>query len=113
MAARRLSIDELAGGKAVATFVGKDHGATVCLFVGSFAPGRGPKLHRHPYDETFVLQGGRATFTVEGETIEAAAGQIVVVPAGAAHKFVVSGEDDLHSVNIHAAAEMQTEWLEE
>ena len=111
--AKRLSIEELAGGKPVATFVGKEHDATVSFFVGSFAPGRGPSLHRHPYDETFILEEGRATFTVEGETIEAGAGEIVVVPAGAAHKFASSGDDDLRSVNIHAAPAMATEWLEE
>ena len=108
-----LSIQELAGGKPVASFEGKDHGATVSFFVGSFAPGRGPKLHTHPYDETFILEDGRATFTVDGETIEAEAGQIVVVPAGVAHKFVSSGDGDLRSVNIHAAPAMATEWLEE
>ena len=110
---RPLSIAELADGKPVATFLGKDHGATVSFFVGSFAPGRGPKLHTHPYDETFILEAGRAKFTVDGETIEAEAGQIVVVPAGAPHKFVVTGDRDMRSVNIHAAAEMSTTWLEE
>ena len=108
-----LSIEELAGGKPVATFVGKDHRATVSFFVGSFAPGRGPKLHTHPYDETFILEEGRATFTVDGETVEAEGGEIVVVPARTPHKFVVTGDRDMRSVNIHAAPEMSTDWLEE
>ena len=108
-----LSIQELAGGKPVASFEGKDHGATVSFFVGSFAPGRGPRLHTHPYDETFILEEGRATFTIDGETIEAEAGQIVVVPGGTPHKFVVTGDRYMRSVNIHAAAQMSTAWLEE
>ncbi len=82
------------------------------FFAGSYAPGRGPSLHRHPYDETFIVQDGSATFTVDGETVEVEAGQIVVVPADATHKFT-TGEAGMRSVNIHAASEMQTEWLEE
>ena len=109
----RLSITELAGGDPVLKFEGKDHGTGISFFVGSFAPGRGPDLHRHPYEETFILHEGSATFTVDGETIKAEAGQIVIVPGGAAHKFISSGDTDLRSVNIHPAPEMATEWLEE
>ena len=36
----------------------------------------------HPYEEIIVVQDGRASFTVGGATIEATAGQIVVIPAG-------------------------------
>ncbi len=39
-------------------------------------------LHRHPYEEVFVVQEGTATFTAGDETIEAKGGQVVVVPAG-------------------------------
>jgi quercetin dioxygenase-like cupin family protein len=73
----------------------------------------GPGLHRHPYEETFIVEEGRATFTVDGETIEAHAGQIVVVPAGAAHGFVSSGDDVLRQVSIHPSDHMVQEWLEE
>ena len=61
------------------------------FFIGTFPPGTGPGLHRHPYDETFIVEAGSATFTIADETVELAAGQIAVVPAGTPHKFV-SGE---------------------
>ncbi len=110
--ATAIEFAQLADGKAVATFIGKEHGATVSFFAGTFGARRGPRLHRHPYDETFIVEDGSATFTVDGETVEARAGDIVVVPGGAAHKFL-TGEEGMRSVNIHAAAEMETEWLEE
>ncbi len=69
--------DELPG-----RFEGADHGAGVSFFLARTPPGRGPSLHRHPYEETFVVHEGRLNFTVDGETIEAGAGQIVIDVAG-------------------------------
>jgi mannose-6-phosphate isomerase-like protein (cupin superfamily) len=39
-------------------------------------------------------------------------GQVIVVPAGVAHKFVNSGEERLRQVDIHASERFVTEWLE-
>ena len=64
-----------------ARFEGADHGAQVSFFITTHERGAGPDLHRHPYEETFIVQGGEALFTIEDETIAAMAGQIVVVPA--------------------------------
>lgn len=50
-------------------------------------PDVGPRLHRHPYAETFLIRRGSATFTVGAEQVEAHAGQIVVMPAGPPHTF--------------------------
>jgi len=110
---RPIPVADLEGNKVARRFEGADHGATISLFVGRFPPGTGAKLHRHPYDETFVLEEGGATFTVDGATVEAQAGSILVVPAGAAHGFVSSGEVDLHQISIHAAGRMVQEWLED
>jgi quercetin dioxygenase-like cupin family protein len=103
---------DLTRGGTVARFEGADHGAPVSLFAGEIAPGKGPVLHRHPYEETFVLQAGTATFTVDGEAVEAGTGKIVVVPAGAAHRFLVTGAEPLRFVSIHPAARMVQEDLE-
>jgi mannose-6-phosphate isomerase-like protein (cupin superfamily) len=75
-------------------------------------PGGGPKLHRHPYEEVFIVQEGTATFTAGDETVEVNGGQVVVVPAGVAHKFVNSGQERLRQVDIHASERFVTEWLE-
>src|SRR5215210_4242460 len=78
-------------GNLIGRFEGRDHNSSVSFFIGTFPPGTGPGLHRHPYDETFIVEAGSATFTVGDETFELGAGQIAVVPAETPHKFV-SGE---------------------
>jgi quercetin dioxygenase-like cupin family protein len=91
---------------------GNNHNAAVSVIVVDAPPGGGPKLHRHPYEEVFVIQEGTVTFTAGGETINANGGQVVVVPAGVAHKFLNTGEDRLRQVDIHASDRFVTEWLE-
>lgn len=88
------------------------HGANLCLIFNMAAPGEGPRLHRHPYPETFIIRAGRALFTVADAEIEAVPGQIVVVPAGVPHKFVNPGPDVLETIDIHEAGSFDTEWLE-
>jgi mannose-6-phosphate isomerase-like protein (cupin superfamily) len=102
----------LPGGENAVRFDGREHGASVSFFITRNKPGTGPKLHKHPYDETFIMQEGEARFTVGEESIEAAAGEIVVVPANTPHGFVNTGEGVLRQVNIHASPRMETEWLE-
>ena len=76
-------------------------------------PGGGPKLHRHPYEEVFLVQEGFATFTAGEQTVEVKVGQVVVVPAGVAHKFVNTGAGRLRQVDVHASERFTTEWLED
>ena len=86
-------------GNLIARFEGRDHGSSVSFFIGTFEAGTGPALHRHPYDETFIVEAGSATFTIGDETVELHAGQIAVVPAGTPHKFVSGDGFRLISVN--------------
>lgn len=96
--------------QATKVFEGAPH-ADVSFFLVDLPPGEGPPLHVHPYREVFVVQEGKATFTVGEDTLEAAAGNIVIAPADVPH--VNSGEGRLRSVNIHPVPRMVTEWLEE
>jgi mannose-6-phosphate isomerase-like protein (cupin superfamily) len=65
------------------TFEGQEHGdAPLSFFLVNAPPGSGPRLHRHPYAEVFVVQDGHASFTVGDETLAITGGQIVVVPPG-------------------------------
>jgi quercetin dioxygenase-like cupin family protein len=108
---RVIGIDELSPAPGeTARFEGHAHGASVSFFVSRTPGGGGPGLHRHPYEETFVIQGGSATFTVDGETVEGSAGKIIVVPPNTPHKFT-AGPDGLRSVNIHASPRMIQEDL--
>jgi mannose-6-phosphate isomerase-like protein (cupin superfamily) len=96
------------------TFEGSMHGdAPVSFFVVNAPPGGGPRLHRHPYAEVFVVQEGLACFTAGADTLEVGAGRIVVVPPGMPHKFVNSGNGPLRQINIHPVGSMITDWLEE
>jgi quercetin dioxygenase-like cupin family protein len=97
-------------GNLVGRFEGREHGSSVSFFIGTFDVGTGPGLHLHPYDETFIVEAGSATFTVDGETLELGAGQITVVPANTPHKFV-SGEG-FRLISISPADHMQQENLE-
>jgi quercetin dioxygenase-like cupin family protein len=92
-------------------FLGGEHGVDASFFLVHMEPGRGPQLHRHAYPEVFVLQDGEATFTVDGAEYVARGGQVVVVPAGAAHKFQNTGSETLELTSIHPVGEMKTEWL--
>ncbi|MDQ3911097.1 MAG: cupin domain-containing protein [Actinomycetota bacterium] len=107
-----IDIARLPGSENASRFDGHEHGVSVSFFISRNRPGTGPDLHRHPYEETFIVLDGKVRFTIGEETIEATAGQIVVVLAGMAHKFVSTGAGRLKQISIHPAARMETEWLE-
>ena len=88
-------------------------GVPVCLIFFDGPPGNGPRLHRHPYAEVFIVLEGQATFTVGEETIEATGGQVLIAPAGVPHRFVNSGGGPLRQLDIHASDRFVTEWLED
>lgn len=95
-------------------FQGYLHGNTHLSFLWvDMPPGGGPRLHKHPYEEVFIVLEGRATFTVGSTVLEATAGQILVAPADTPHKFINSGEGPLRQIDIHASERFITEWLED
>lgn len=93
-------------------FVGEEHGdVPFCVILVHSRPGVGPKLHRHPYPEVFIVEAGRARFQIGDESIEVEGGHVVVSPPGEAHGFVNSGDGELRLTAIHGAARFDTEWL--
>jgi|SRR5579859_1498103 len=91
---------------------GSDHGATISLILDHSQPGQGPRLHRHPYDETWVVVEGNLTFQAGDEHMDAGTGDIVVVPPHTPHKFTNQGPGPSRLVCIHASPTYETEWLE-
>jgi quercetin dioxygenase-like cupin family protein len=87
------------------TIRGEDYGASISLILDESEPGQGPRLHRHAYDETWVIQQGNITFRVGAEQFTAGPGDVAVIPAGAPHKFTNKGarplEDRLHPRQSH------------
>ncbi len=111
---RIFDIADLAHSETAYKFEGHHHDdASISFTVIVAPPGSGPKLHRHPYEEVFVVQEGSVTFTAGDEVIEASGGQVVVVAADVAHKFVNSGAGRLRQIDIHASDRFITEWLED
>ena len=95
-------------------FEGEQYGDVgVSFFLVDAPPGGGPGLHTHPYAEVFVVQEGGVTFTVGDETVEATAGQVVIVPPGVPHKYRNAGTRRARHIDIHTSGRMDTAWLEE
>lgn len=95
------------------TFRGHRHGvANVSYILVEATSGEGPRLHRHTYDEVFIVLEGSVTFTVGDETVVASAGDTVVGPANVPHRFVNNGPGVLRQIDIHATGNILTEWLE-
>jgi quercetin dioxygenase-like cupin family protein len=76
-------------------------------------PGGIVRLHKHPYKEIFIIQEGTSTFTVGSTTLEAHAGQIIIVPAEVPHKFMNLSDGQLRQIDIHVNKEFITTWLED
>ena len=66
-------------------------------------PGTGPRVHRHPYPEVFVVEAGEATFRLGDEDVVVGAGHVVVSPSGVPHGFRNTGTGDLRLTAIHGA----------
>jgi mannose-6-phosphate isomerase-like protein (cupin superfamily) len=89
------------------------YGADICVifnFLGE--PGGGPRLHQHPYAETFIVRSGIGLFTLGDKKITAMAGQILIAPANTPHKFTNVGLGPLETIDIHASGKFITQWLE-
>lgn len=92
-------------------FEGRRDGAELSVFVTTFAPGGGPRLHRHPYPEVFLIESGRARFEVGEEAEHVDADQFVVVPAETAHRFENAGDVPLRVVSIQPSGVVVQAWV--
>jgi mannose-6-phosphate isomerase-like protein (cupin superfamily) len=88
-------------------------GVPISFFWVQAQPGQGPRLHVHPYEEIFVVQEGRATFTLGDAALEVEAEHVVIGPAHVPHKFINSGVGPLKMINIHPSKEVIQQWLED
>jgi mannose-6-phosphate isomerase-like protein (cupin superfamily) len=91
----------------------RNGGAGISLIIVDMAPGGAVRLHRHAYQEMFVVQEGQATYRVGPATVEVAAPRVLVVAAGVPHAFVNTGQGRLRQVDIHLSERIVTEWLED
>jgi quercetin dioxygenase-like cupin family protein len=90
-------------------FEGSNHQDVPVSFIWvDMPPGGVIKLHKHPYQEIFIIQEGKATFKVADETLEAHAGQVIIVPANIPHKFMNKSDRQLRQVDIHVSSKFIT-----
>jgi mannose-6-phosphate isomerase-like protein (cupin superfamily) len=107
-----VSFDELEHSQHAHEFVGAEHaGVPFCVILVHSQPGVGPKLHRHPYPEVFIVESGQATFRIGERTVVVEGGNVVVSPPGEAHGFTNTGTAELRLTAIHGASRFDTEWL--
>jgi mannose-6-phosphate isomerase-like protein (cupin superfamily) len=93
-------------------FEGQSHGTSVSIILVDMPPGDKVRLHRHPYAEIFIVQEGRASYTVGSSTIDVVAPRTLIVPATVPHAFVNTGNQRLKQVDIHLSPKFITEWLQ-
>ncbi len=76
---------------------------TVVEFVNP--PGFAPPLHRHrDEDEIFYVFSGSARFLCDGADLPAGPGDVVVLPAGLAHSFIVGDDEPLRTLQLTTPA---------
>ena len=88
---------------------GLDH---LTLVLGETAPGQGSPLHRHPYEELFIIHGGRGTYTVGDAIVEAGPGDVVLIPSGVPHRFANHTQEILYHTAVHSTGTFELEYLE-
>jgi mannose-6-phosphate isomerase-like protein (cupin superfamily) len=98
--------------RTAAQIEGKGHGAKVTLLLEHMPEGAGPRLHTHPYGETWVVVEGRIAFSDGTRTREAGTGDVVYVAPGEPHKFTVLSAGRIKMVCIHQSETFVTHWLE-
>lgn len=94
-------------------YTGEELGVGVCVILVEMEPGGRVRLHRHPYEEVFIVQAGEATFRLGDEERVVRAPDVVVAPARVPHGFANNGSETLRQVDIHVSAAFDTEWLED
>ena len=80
---------------------GSDHGLRTSVMRSQVAPGSGPRPHRHPHAEVIVVDDGQGRFDVDGVSIDAEAGDMIIIQTDAVHMFTNTGTTMLRLTAIH------------
>jgi quercetin dioxygenase-like cupin family protein len=59
-------------------------------------------VHDPPQDHVITIRSGHMRWTVEGETLDAGPGDVIVTPAGTAHSYEVLGDEPARVVCVDA-----------
>jgi mannose-6-phosphate isomerase-like protein (cupin superfamily) len=86
-------------------------GIPACVIFVDAEPGRGPRLHKHPYAELFFVLEGEGTFSDGKDERVVGAGEVVIVPPEQPHTFVNTGDERLRQIDVHLSPRFVTDWL--
>jgi mannose-6-phosphate isomerase-like protein (cupin superfamily) len=102
------ALKNLTAGPRAELFEGLRHGDGIELsfFVTTTPPDRGPPLHVHPNAEVFLVEQGKATFTIGDDDVEVGTGEIVMVPPETPHRFHNTGTETLRIISMHPNSEV-------
>jgi quercetin dioxygenase-like cupin family protein len=75
---------------------------TMAVYVWAHEPGEVEGLHTHEVDHVLVMRSGVMRWTIDGETIDAVAGDVIVAPAGVEHAFEVIGDETVKLLCIES-----------
>lgn len=74
----------------------------VAVYVNNHQPGEIADLHTHDEDHILVMRAGRMRWTVDGETVETKAGDVILAPSGIEHAFEVLGDEPVKLLCIES-----------
>lgn len=74
----------------------------VAVYVNHHPPGDSADLHSHDEDHILVMRAGRMRWTVDGETVETQAGDVILAPSGIEHAFEVLGDEPVKLLCIES-----------
>jgi quercetin dioxygenase-like cupin family protein len=77
-----------------------ERGLELIVGLSQYSHGTGPGEHRHPERQVFIVYEGRGVYTVDGVDVIAEAGDVVVVPPDALHRFRADGDVPLRHVTL-------------
>ena len=61
-------------------------------------------VHDPPQDHVITVRSGRMRWTVDGETLDAGPGDVIVTPAGTPHSYEVLGDEPARVVCVDSPA---------
>ena len=90
----RMLVDELLGAR--------HHTLFMVEFGARAVRGKAASEHYHPFEEAYFLLAGAATGTLDGETVEVAAGDVVWTSVNGTHGFVNDGDVPVRWLEVQA-----------
>lgn len=92
---------------------GAIHGEHFCQgYVVIYKDGYIP-LHHHAAEETYTVVKGQGEMTVQGETVQVAAGDCVYIDSTKEHALRNTGEEELHMMFVYSPKTVAEHWRQE